>query len=115
MVGRLEEAAAYLRQALAANPRHVDSLNTFGAVLTKQGRMEEASEAFRRVVALDPGNATAAHMIAAISGDTTATAPRDYVRKLFDTFAWRFDHLQELTGKHADQIITERQHMVAAQ
>ncbi|OHC80125.1 MAG: elongation factor G [Rhodospirillales bacterium RIFCSPLOWO2_12_FULL_67_15] len=31
------------------------------------------------------------------------------------TFAWRFDHLQELTGKHADQIITERQHMVAAQ
>jgi len=91
MVGRLEEAAAYLRQALAANPRHVDSLNTFGAVLTKQGRIEEALEAFRRVVALNPGNATAAHMIAAISGDTTATAPRDYVRKLFDTFAWRFD------------------------
>ncbi|MEK7246482.1 MAG: elongation factor G [Pseudomonadota bacterium] len=31
------------------------------------------------------------------------------------TFAWRFDHLQELTGKHADQVIAARQHMIAAQ
>jgi elongation factor G len=31
------------------------------------------------------------------------------------TFAWRFDHLQELTGKHADQVISERQHAAAAQ
>ncbi|MBM3581686.1 MAG: elongation factor G, partial [Alphaproteobacteria bacterium] len=31
------------------------------------------------------------------------------------TFAWRFDHLQELTGKLADQVIAERQHAAAAQ
>ena len=31
------------------------------------------------------------------------------------TFAWRFDHLQELSGKQADQVITERQHATAAQ
>jgi elongation factor G len=31
------------------------------------------------------------------------------------TFAWRFDHLQELTGKNADQVIAERQHAAAAQ
>ncbi|MBM3565599.1 MAG: elongation factor G [Alphaproteobacteria bacterium] len=31
------------------------------------------------------------------------------------TFSWRFDHLQELTGKAADQVITERQHAAAAQ
>ena len=31
------------------------------------------------------------------------------------TFAWRFDHLQELTGKHADQVISERQQAAAAQ
>ncbi|MSO85426.1 MAG: elongation factor G [Rhodospirillales bacterium] len=31
------------------------------------------------------------------------------------TFAWRFDHLQELTGKHADQVIAQRQQPDAAQ
>ena len=31
------------------------------------------------------------------------------------TFAWRFDHLQALSGKQADQVITERQHATAAQ
>ena len=31
------------------------------------------------------------------------------------TFAWRFDHLQELTGKAAEQVVTERQHAAAAQ
>ncbi len=31
------------------------------------------------------------------------------------TFAWRFDHLQELTGKAAEQAIAERQHVAAAQ
>jgi len=40
---------------------------------------------------LNPDYSTAKHMLAALNGETTATAPRDYVEGLFDTYATKFD------------------------
>jgi len=31
------------------------------------------------------------------------------------TFSWKFDHLQELTGRAADKVVEDRKQVLAAQ
>jgi predicted TPR repeat methyltransferase len=54
---------------------------------------------FGRVLQLDSKNISARHMLAALEGKTTATAPHDYVVGLFDGCAGYFDrHLVDELG-----------------
>ena len=90
--GRPDEAAACYEKALAFQPDHVDARNNLGNVFLNQGRLDDALETFRRTAEIDPaGSGYAQHMVAAITGETTESAPADYVRKLFDGYAPRFD------------------------
>ena len=40
---------------------------------------------------MEPEHSTARHMLATITGETSLTAPRDYVEGLFDTYAAKFE------------------------
>ena len=53
--GRLEEAEAAARRALALRPRSRYTLGALGRVLERQGRLDEAADAYRRVIASRPG------------------------------------------------------------
>ncbi len=52
--GRLEEAVAHLRKALAIYPEYLKARNDLGAYLLAQGKLEEASEELRRATEMDP-------------------------------------------------------------
>ncbi len=96
-MGRLEEAAASLRQALQIQPDFADAHSSLGITLQQLGKPEEALFHFRERVRLTPGNVVAQHQIDSLTGKTTERAPDQYVEKVFDNYAERFDtHLQKV-------------------
>jgi predicted Zn-dependent protease with MMP-like domain len=52
--GRLEEALAWLEEALRANPKGAEAHNGRGEILWDNGRVDEALREFRRAVDADP-------------------------------------------------------------
>jgi predicted TPR repeat methyltransferase len=95
-VDRLDEAIAQYRQVLALSPDYADVYGLLGAVLVIQGRFEQAKTCYQQQIVLNPENLTAQHLLASLSGDTTDSAPAEYVEQLFDHYADGFDaHLQQ--------------------
>ena len=54
--GRLDEAVAHLRKALAVYPEFLKARNDLGAYLLAQGKLEEAAEELRRATEMDPNS-----------------------------------------------------------
>ena len=90
-LGRLDEAEASYRQAIALKPDHAEAHSNLGNTLKLLGRLDKAVASYSQAVALKPGYAEAKHMLAALTGETTKTAPRDYVENLFDDYAAKFE------------------------
>ena len=90
-IERLGEAEASYTQALALKPDFAEVHYNLGGTLKKLGRLEEAEASYTQAIALKPDFIDAKHMLAALSGETTATAPRDYVERLFDNYAAKFE------------------------
>mgnify|MGYP001327751081 FL=1 len=61
-------------------------------ILRELGRLEEAEVSYKKAIAIKPDYGEARHMLAALTGETTATAPRDYVERVFDNYASRFEN-----------------------
>lgn len=98
-LNRLEDAARAYQGALDSEPGRVDALSNMGHALQVLGRRDKAIFAYRQVLARAPDHATARHMVAALSGETPATAPDEFIRGLFDGYADRFDtHLTATLG-----------------
>jgi protein O-mannosyl-transferase len=57
--GRLDEATAQFREAVAAAPEYKEALNNLGAILAYQGKEVEAIALHRRAIAADPNYANA--------------------------------------------------------
>lgn len=87
----LEAAVASYREALARDPSHGAALTRLASALTRLGRNDEAVTTYRRLIEVTPDHPAAPHLIDALSGETTAAAPRVYVSTLFDGYAARFD------------------------
>lgn len=62
MLGRLEAAETYFRQALAIDPNLMQALNNLSALLVEGGCPCEAEEFARRCIAVDPGAAGYAYV-----------------------------------------------------
>ena len=90
-LGRLDEAEASYKQAIALKPDAAGAHSNLGATLTELGRLDDAAASYRRLITLEPENSSAKHLLDALSGKTTETAPLDYVEKLFDNYASKFE------------------------
>ena len=89
--GRSEEAEASYRQAIALKFDYADAHFNLGTMLKERSRLEEAEASYRQAIAFKPDYAEAKHQLAALTGETTKSAPRDYVERLFDNYASKFD------------------------
>lgn len=89
--GRLDDAIASYRLAITLNPGYSKARNSLGHTLQEHGKVDEAIVTYRNAIEIDPDNSIAAHMLAALAGQTTETAPQRYVRTLFDYCAKRFE------------------------
>ena len=90
-LGRVDEAEASYTQAIALKPDYAEAHSNLGSTLKELGRLGEAEASYKRAIVLKPDLVEAKHMLAALTGVTTAIAPQDYVEGLFDNYAARFE------------------------
>lgn len=106
--GQTEKAAEVYHQVLALAPQNERFLLNVGAVEMALGREEKALEAYRAVLAQNPEEPTALHIVAGLTGQTTAIAPDKYVEDLFDVYAADFDHHLANLGYQVPQMLGAR-------
>ncbi|MGE0746718.1 MAG: tetratricopeptide repeat protein [Rhodospirillales bacterium] len=73
--GRLDEAEAAYRRALALAPGHPDALHLSGVIAYQRGRLGEAIELYRRAVAVNPAYPAALNNLATALKDAGELAP----------------------------------------
>jgi predicted TPR repeat methyltransferase len=93
----VREAEHHYREAIRLLPAEAGYHANLGRLLQDDpSRRAEALAAFREALRLDPSDAAARYVAAALSGeDAPSTAPASYITSLFDGYADRFE--QELT------------------
>jgi len=75
-------------------------------ILFRLGRHEDAAAVYRLMLDGDPDNATARHMLAALSGEDVPQRPDErYVRTLFDRFAHSFDEVLDNLDYKAPALV----------
>ena len=107
-MGRLKEAEITFRQAVTLDPNYDEAHSNLGITLREMDRFEESAESYKNAIALNPNNLSAYHMLAAVTGETTATAPRYYVEELFDEYAAKFENsLVEVLDYKIPKIVAD--------
>ena len=91
-LGRLDEAEESLRQAIKYKPDYEKAHNNLGNTLHELGRLDEAEESLRQAIKLKPDYEEAKHLLSALTGNTTNSAPREYVENLFNNYAKNFEN-----------------------
>lgn len=109
-----DQAECCYRNALALNKDDLGAHRGLAFTSKFLGRVEEYEQQLVECLRLDPNDSEARHLLATIRGETTTTAPADYVKNVFDMYADNFDQhlvdvlqyrvpemLRELVGEHA--------------
>ena len=97
--GDLQQATYCLERSVALDPNNINGLYNLAGVYNAENNYDRARTILRQLLERDPGHQAAGHMLAALSGTPTTTAPRQYVEEIFDKYAGRFDvHLQGTLG-----------------
>ena len=98
-LGDLQQAENCLERSVALDPNNVNTLYNLAGVYNAGNNFAQARTILQQLLERDPQHQAAGHMLAALSGTTTLTAPRQYVEEIFDKYAGRFDvHLQGTLG-----------------
>ena len=95
---RHELAASLYKQVLEADASHLSSLNNYAYLCHQMGQLDEAQSLYRRLLAINPSHSAARHLVNALTGTTTSSAPLEYIESVFDSYAGHFEEslLQEL-------------------
>ena len=108
LLKRYVEAEANFKQAIAITPGYASAYINLGNLCRAIGRIDEAKASYQQAIVLDPGSSDAKHLVAALSGETTETAPRSYVKKLFDDYATSFEiSLVDQLGYQAPKSVAQ--------
>jgi predicted TPR repeat methyltransferase len=106
--GDLGLAGQYLEKSVNLDPGNVGTLYNLAGLYNAQNNFTEARTLFNRLLAIDPDHQAARHMLAALSGVTPPSAPRQYVEEIFDKYAHRFDvHLERALGYTAPSALAK--------
>ncbi len=108
--GDLEAARDLFTQALEIVPAWAPGWFALAQALERLDRRDEAIDAYEKTLALDPEDCFGAGLCLAALGALSAprTAPRAYVKTLFDQYAAKFDrHLVEALAYRGPQILLE--------
>lgn len=107
--GRTEEALEIYD--LASDLRgygDADHFYRIANIYNRLGRMDECVSVYKQWLRMDPNNATAKHMLAAITAEDTPEKPdQDYVKTLFDRFSNSFDEVLDNLDYKAPELVGE--------
>lgn len=85
------DSMSVLEEVIKIDPDHAQALNNLGYLYHKEGENKKAIATYKKLIALGHNATMASHMLAALSGETTTTAPGAYVRDVFDSFSDHYD------------------------
>ncbi len=84
-------AISLLENILHKEPEHLSALNNLGYLYHKEGKRKKAIPVYKKLIHHKYNDVAAAHLLAALTGETTSHAPTAYVKDIFDQFADHFD------------------------
>ena len=90
-LGRINDAEASYKQAIVLKSDYAEAHKNLGILYHELGRLDDAEVSYNKAIALNSDFSETKHMLAALHGKTTTTAPRDYIEDLFDNYAAKFD------------------------
>ena len=90
-LGRFDETIASYKKAIELKPDYVKAHYNLGVILQELSRFDEAIASYKKAIEFKPDYVEAKHLLAALTGETTNSAPRAYVEKLFDEYASKFE------------------------
>ena len=96
-LGEGQKAMSCYEKAIEIDPNYADAYYNLGSILVILKKFNEAIKIYQQALRLKPGDKFISHVLSALFGNTTKTAPKEYVVKLFDDFANSFD--KQLTEK----------------
>jgi predicted TPR repeat methyltransferase len=106
--GDTTNAISAIEKSLQLQPGNIETLYNLAGLYNCEGWYAKAADILTRLLALAPGHGPASHMLAALRGEVTPTAPADYIQETFDRYAGRFDqHLQEVLGYSVPSALAE--------
>ena len=91
-VGNKEKAIICFQKAIETDPKYADAHYNLGLLLEKLNRYIEAKKHFRLALEAKSDFEDAKHMLSALEGITTNSAPLAYVKNLFDGYAKNFEN-----------------------
>ena len=89
--GRFEDAIVVYRRVLELRPDDARAHSNLGNALQSLGRVDAAQAAYERTLEINPENHAVRHMLSALRGETVAKPPPQFVSRLFDRYAPRFE------------------------
>ena len=91
-LGETRQAARLMCQAYVRQPAHQQTARMRGIAYYVLDDLQSARAVYREWLEAEPGNATATHLLAAVSGEAVPDRASDaYLRETFDAFAPHFD------------------------
>ena len=89
--GNLKEAISSYKKSISLNPFFAEAYNNLGNAYKEENKLDEAIFAYNKALEIKPDNPEINHLLSSLNGITTNSAPREYVEKLFDEYANKFD------------------------
>ena len=99
---RNQEAIHSFEKIISLDSDYTEAYRNMGNAYIQLGKKQEALSVLNRYVDLNGPDISVSHMIDALSGKQTDTAPIEYIEKLFDGFA---DHFEERLADDLDYNI----------
>lgn len=85
------EAMTQFQTAIYIDPEDADARIYLAQACQKTGDTQAAIKNYKKALEIDPENPAVRHILDALLGVTSSTAPRAYVEPLFDQYAASFD------------------------
>lgn len=92
LLGNHGQSIEALKKAVDIDSHYSDAYVNLAISYQASNDTENAMRCYQQAIGVDPGNRSAAHMLAALRGEITQGTPPDHVIRLFDEYAARFDH-----------------------
>lgn len=110
-------AEELFQRILNLQPDNLTAIEGLAKIHLQFGRLDQAKILFEKVLKHKPNDPVTLHFYNAIIGKSVDTAPAEYVAKLFDEYADRFDaHLQQQLGYNTPRVLAQAlEHVAAAQ
>jgi predicted TPR repeat methyltransferase len=101
-------AISYIERSLQLEPKNTETMYNLAGLYNCDGQNSAAVELLEKLLKLCPDHSPASHMLSALKGEVTESAPARYIAETFDKYAGRFDqHIRDSLGYTVPDVMAE--------